>query len=170
MGKPHCAFVNTRVNVYFTSHKTSTVELVQMVDSPFWRLIQKDRSILLLSSSSWHFPHCVFKRLQLNHFPSRHINSSGLSCFSGADTGGENKGRKKSGGLIVAVAGFCRAWSQVCRSQNTLDFPLLMAFDLCLSHHEQEAFSGNGVMDSLPARSCRNTRKEVIMEHCFCWE
>lgn len=61
-------------------------------------VIQEDRSILLCPRLCGISPIVFFKGLQLNHFPPRHINSRGLSCFSGADTGDENKRRESPEG------------------------------------------------------------------------
>lgn len=144
-----------------------------MADSPFRRCDRRRQIYLVLSSSPWHFPHCVFKGLQLNHFLPRNINSCALPCFSGADTGEENKAREDQ------RVNRCHCWA--CRAQARCAIVkihstsvLLMTFDLLPFTQRAEVFRTNGLMKSFKARSSRNTRQEAFsffffLEQFFCW-
>lgn len=115
-----------------------------MVHSPFSEDVIQRRQIYLALSSSFFCSRIVFCRGLCNWttFPPRHINSSGLLCFTGADTGKGNKAAaKKSEGLIAGHRCVLCALSQVRHSQNTLDFLTPDGlWPFCLSHRGREAF------------------------------
>lgn len=144
--------------------KPRQLSLSKWLTPPSEDVIEEDRSILFCP---WHFPHCIFKGLQLNHFLPRNINSCALLCFSGADTGEENKAREDQ------RVNRCHCWA--CRAQARCAIVkihstsvLLMTFDPLPFMQRAEVFRTNGVMKSFPARSSRNTRQEAFLEQFFC--